>query len=583
MTAIINDPTTERLERIPLDQLHASPDNPRAVGDVTELAASITEHGVVEPLVVVPRAEGGYTVVAGHRRLAASALAGGIADAPCIVRSDLDDDQAAELRLVENLHRRDLSPLEEAAGYQALVDRGYSQRKLARQVGKSQPHISRRLSLLALPAKAIEALDAGGITVEQATTLARIEPARVTELFKRGQPSDWDIRDTVRRQELDEKMAAAAKELADAGVTVVEKMPGPAWRHRLTEPGSYGLQILPEEHAGEPCHAGLVERNGAVTYVCTDPDRHEPAGESAVKERADEADDGDDDVGRAPTLGEARRDAREDPEWQAKQAAEHERMERRKAAIAARREWITSCLVLPADARTAVDLVALVAAECYSIEDYFDDQRVLDLLGIAVDTYGGGSRLDAVRAYMERGSLNRARAVAAGAAIVFEAYVTPAEWSMRADQVRLLGEDQDIARLWFTFLAEHGYSLSDHDRELVPEPEPPAEDPPPGTVAWYDDPDEGARWVDAGEADAIEGLDAARLHRLPVDAPTETTDDAESMTGGWSITVEKPARSKKWKWSCTCGETGTKTTEEYAREMGDLHLSEKHTPTEVPA
>ena len=92
-----------------------------------------------------------------HRRHAAATVAG-VGQVPCIVRPGLDDKAQAEIRLVENLHRQDLSPLEEAEAYHALIGMGYSQRELAKRIGRSQPHISRRLSLFKLPETARAAL-----------------------------------------------------------------------------------------------------------------------------------------------------------------------------------------------------------------------------------------------------------------------------------------------------------------------------------------------------------------------------------------------------------------------------------------
>lgn len=113
-----------------------------------ELAASIAEIGVLQPL-VVRRAGGAWEVVAGRRRLAAARQAG-LADVPCIVR-DLTDEEAADIALVENMHRRDLSAVEEGLAFARLRDLGLTQTAIASRVGRSQAHVSALLRVLELP------------------------------------------------------------------------------------------------------------------------------------------------------------------------------------------------------------------------------------------------------------------------------------------------------------------------------------------------------------------------------------------------------------------------------------------------
>lgn len=120
-------------------------DDPEAL---SELARSVAEHGVLQPLLVRPSGDG-WEVVAGRRRLAAARIAEASV-VPCIVRS-LDDDAAADAALAENLHRRDLSPLEQAMAYARLKSRGLQQQEIAKRVGKSPQHLSTILALLDLP------------------------------------------------------------------------------------------------------------------------------------------------------------------------------------------------------------------------------------------------------------------------------------------------------------------------------------------------------------------------------------------------------------------------------------------------
>lgn len=150
MTALPDAETPTALLQLPVDQLHMGLDfrldeDPEALA---ELAASITEHGILQPLVVRHTADG-WEVAAGRRRLAAARLAE-LTHVPCLART-LSDDQAADIALTENLHRRSLSPIEEGLAYARLRDQGLVQREIAARVGMSQKHVSTLLSVLDLP------------------------------------------------------------------------------------------------------------------------------------------------------------------------------------------------------------------------------------------------------------------------------------------------------------------------------------------------------------------------------------------------------------------------------------------------
>jgi ParB family transcriptional regulator, chromosome partitioning protein len=137
---------------IPLAQILPDPAQPRRdLGDLTGLQASIAAHGLMQPLVVSPASEDRYQLIAGERRYTA-AKALGLATVPALVRT-VAEHQRLELQLVENLHRKDLNPLEEAASYQRLIGEfGLTQEEVARRLGKSLSAINQALRLLALPA-----------------------------------------------------------------------------------------------------------------------------------------------------------------------------------------------------------------------------------------------------------------------------------------------------------------------------------------------------------------------------------------------------------------------------------------------
>lgn len=136
---------------IPLDEIETNPDQPRmSVGDLSELVRSIEARGVLEPLLVRPLPDGRCRIIAGERRFRA-AMEAGLTEVPCI-ELDVPDNEVVEIALVENLHRKDLHPFEEAEGYASLAKQyGYTQQRIAEAVGKSRVSITEALSLLDIP------------------------------------------------------------------------------------------------------------------------------------------------------------------------------------------------------------------------------------------------------------------------------------------------------------------------------------------------------------------------------------------------------------------------------------------------
>lgn len=155
-----------------------NPFQPRKIfsdDSLQELAASVREHGVIQPL-LVRKTAGGYELIAGERRLRAAKLAG-LPVVPAVVR-DLSDREMAELAMIENLQREDLHYLEEAEGFQQLlVSFGLTQEELARRVGKNQSTIANKLRLLRLPAEVRDDLVAASLTERHARALLKLEDA----------------------------------------------------------------------------------------------------------------------------------------------------------------------------------------------------------------------------------------------------------------------------------------------------------------------------------------------------------------------------------------------------------------------
>jgi ParB family transcriptional regulator, chromosome partitioning protein len=157
---------------VAVDRITPSPFQPRRSfdeGKIEELAASIRNQGIIQPLVVRPRGSD-YELIAGERRWRA-AIKAGLSRVPVVVRS-ANDHEALQLALVENLQREDLNPIEEAAGYRRLQeDFRWSQEEMAEKVGKSRPAIANALRLLALPAEVQQELSAGNLPAGQARAL----------------------------------------------------------------------------------------------------------------------------------------------------------------------------------------------------------------------------------------------------------------------------------------------------------------------------------------------------------------------------------------------------------------------------
>lgn len=162
------DTTELRISEIEPDR-----EQPRRTFDddaLAELAESVAEHGVIQPILVRPLPDGGYRIVAGERRWRASRLAGKTT-IPAVVRN-LSEMEARTFALVENLQREDLNPVEEAAGYRQLMELGgFTQEQVAKQVGRSRPAVANALRLLSLPDDVLKLLEEGKITTGHAKAI----------------------------------------------------------------------------------------------------------------------------------------------------------------------------------------------------------------------------------------------------------------------------------------------------------------------------------------------------------------------------------------------------------------------------
>jgi ParB family chromosome partitioning protein len=221
------DPLGEReprLAQIRVKEIERDPTQPRKdMGDLSGLQASIAAHGVLEPVIVSPLDEERYLLIAGERRLTAATLLG-LPTVPAIIRT-VEEHERLEIQLVENLHRKDLNPVEEAMAYRRLMDEfGLTQRDLAQRVGKSVAVINETLRILGLPEEVLAAVR----TSEHATKSLLLEIAKQPEvedqigLWQQAQRGQLTVKKARERKLRDRKSPPPRCDiyLATATVTV---------------------------------------------------------------------------------------------------------------------------------------------------------------------------------------------------------------------------------------------------------------------------------------------------------------------------------------------------------------------------
>lgn len=276
------------MRELPLAEVAPHPDNPRgALGDLSELADSIAAFDVLQPVVVVPAepylqahpqhrdavGDRKWVLYAGHRRRAASELAGK-ATIPAMIRPDLvGEGMAAIAFVVENVHRSDLAPLEEARAYALLADLGVAQREIAKRTGVSQSHVSKRLALLRLPQQAQDDLAAATLTVADALALAQAPAADQAEVYALARERHWPISSAiseVARVTQETKARAKGERQAKAeGVDLVD--PHARWGEAAH---LHALYTEAEVTSAREQGTLLAAPTGnGLTYYSTDPTR----------------------------------------------------------------------------------------------------------------------------------------------------------------------------------------------------------------------------------------------------------------------------------------------------------------------
>lgn len=196
-------PRSHGIRNVPLDRIDSNPQQPRMTFEeeaLNELAASIVEHGVLQPILVRPAGPGRYQLIAGERRWRAARIAGSV-DIPALIE-DIDDDTALEISIIENLQREDLSPLDEALMYERMTtDHGYSLRKLAQKLGKDKGYIENRLRLADAPAEVRQLVSLRKDTLSHAYELLKVDDPKkrrkLAEQVARGELSLVKLRERI--------------------------------------------------------------------------------------------------------------------------------------------------------------------------------------------------------------------------------------------------------------------------------------------------------------------------------------------------------------------------------------------------
>ena len=203
-----------------LNDIEPNRDQPRKDFDETalsELADSIAQHGLIQPIVVKPNLDGRYSIIAGERRWRASRMAG-LTEVPVVIK-EADEQTLMEIALIENLQREDLNAVEEALGYRSLIDTyGLTQEEVAKKMGKSRSAVTNALRLLALNDNELEALRRGSISAGHARAMLSCEDEATRAKMLIAAADGASVREL-------EKTAADAKKTKSAAKTAPQKKP----------------------------------------------------------------------------------------------------------------------------------------------------------------------------------------------------------------------------------------------------------------------------------------------------------------------------------------------------------------------
>ena len=248
--------TVKAVRRMPVERIYSNPDQPRQRFDedaLADLAASIREHGVLQPVLVRPHGDGYYQIVAGERRWRAAKLAG-LKEMPVIIEQ-LGDEAALEIAIIENLQREDISPLEEAEMFARMTrEHGYSLRKLATKLGKDKGYLENRLRLADAPEDVRELVAVRRDTLSHAYELMKVEDPRKRRRLARqvasGELSLVKLRKRIEaRPRGDEPVDGEAEPVADVEWEALTEA-APEVAIEVEEPRQAAYVAIPVEPEG---------------------------------------------------------------------------------------------------------------------------------------------------------------------------------------------------------------------------------------------------------------------------------------------------------------------------------------------
>jgi ParB family chromosome partitioning protein len=269
------------IRNVPVERIDSNPNQPRMSFDedaLKELALSVTEHGVLQPILVRPGGEGRYQLIAGERRWRASKIAG-LPTIPALIE-EIDDDTALEIAIIENLQREDLSPLDEALMYERMTsDHGYSVRRLAQKLGKDKGYIENRLRLADAPPEIKQLVSLRKDTLSHAYELLKIEDPkkrrRLAEQVGRGELSLVKLREKIEgRPHVDRPEAEpedADTPVAKGGPSDAESLWGTGQAARAS--GEDALQVAKSNFADALEELSSVLRSQSALTSATDSER----------------------------------------------------------------------------------------------------------------------------------------------------------------------------------------------------------------------------------------------------------------------------------------------------------------------
>ena len=189
----------EELKIIQLSEIQKNPYQPRkdfSEEKIQELAQSIKENGLIQPIIVRQSPVIGYEILAGERRYRASIVAG-LSEVPVIVKNLSDQDMMVH-SIIENLQREDLNPVDEAKAYQSLIDKGFTHAEIAEKMGKSRPYITNLVRLLNLSPSILKEVESGRLSQAHARLLINLSKKDQENLLKRIQEEDLSVRQVER-------------------------------------------------------------------------------------------------------------------------------------------------------------------------------------------------------------------------------------------------------------------------------------------------------------------------------------------------------------------------------------------------